>query len=85
MSVIATATNALVGSPITVGSHPTAFGLFIGPAKKPFAGTPGQDNCAGKSVSAVARHYGGLNAAATALGYASVADLQGAIRTFCNG
>jgi YVTN family beta-propeller protein len=85
VSVIDTATNAVVGSPITVGSGPRAFGLFIGSAKAQFAGTPGQGNCAGKSVSAVARHYGGLSVAARALGYASVAELQGAIRTYCNG
>jgi hypothetical protein len=33
-----------------------------------FAGTPGKANCHGQSVSALARQYGGLNAAAAALG-----------------
>jgi YVTN family beta-propeller protein len=33
VSVIDTTTNAVVGSPITVGNQPKAFGLFIQPAK----------------------------------------------------
>jgi YVTN family beta-propeller protein len=85
VSVIATATNTVVGSPIPIGNGPTAFGLFIQPAKAKFAGMPGQANCAGKSVSAVTRRYGGLSAAARVLGYDSVAALQDAIRTYCNG
>ena len=35
VSVIATATNTVTGSPITVGTNPVAFGLFIGPAPAP--------------------------------------------------
>jgi YVTN family beta-propeller protein len=85
VSVIATATNAVVGDPIQVGSSPAAFGLFIQPAKAPFAGKPGTANCGGQSVSTLARHYGGLSAAARALRYASVAALQAAVATYCNG
>jgi probable HAF family extracellular repeat protein len=48
-----------------------------------FRGTPGKANCHGKSVSALARQYGGLNAAAAALGFPSVRALQNAILTFC--
>ena len=47
------------------------------------AGTPGNPNCFGKSISALARQYGGLNAAAAALGYPSVRGLQDAILEFC--
>jgi uncharacterized membrane protein len=50
-----------------------------------FAGTPGKANCHGKSVSALARQYGGLNGAAAALGYADVSALQNAILMFCGG
>jgi uncharacterized repeat protein (TIGR03803 family) len=50
-----------------------------------FAGTPGKPNCHGKSVSALAKQYGGLNSAAAALGYPSVSALQDAIRAFCGG
>jgi uncharacterized repeat protein (TIGR03803 family) len=48
-----------------------------------FAGTPGKPNCFGQSVSALARQYGGLNAAAEALGFPSVRALQKAILDFC--
>ena len=48
-----------------------------------FAGTPGKANCHGQSVSALAKQYGGLNAAATALGFDSVDALQNAIVAFC--
>jgi uncharacterized repeat protein (TIGR03803 family) len=48
-----------------------------------FAGTPGKPNCFGQSVSALAWQYGGLNAAAAALGYPSVRALQKAILEFC--
>ena len=60
-------------------------GLSIGAAwvYGPFAGTPGQANCLGQSVSALARQYGGLNAAAAALGYSYVSALQNAIVAFC--
>jgi hypothetical protein len=48
-----------------------------------FAGTRGYSNCYGQSVAAVTRQYGDINAATSALGYASVPALQTAIRTFC--
>jgi hypothetical protein len=49
----------------------------------PDAGTPGQPNCHGESVSALAHQFGGLHAAASALGFSSVAELQDALRAFC--
>jgi len=48
-----------------------------------FRGTPGKARCYGKSVSALARQYGGLNSSAAALGFPSVRALQNAILTFC--
>jgi Legume lectin domain len=48
-----------------------------------FAGTPGRPNCHGQSVSALAQQYGGLNAAAAALGYSNVQALQEAIMEYC--
>ena len=50
-----------------------------------FAGIPGKTNCHGKSVSALAQQFGGIDAAAAALGFSSVEALQDAIRTFCGG
>ena len=49
----------------------------------PDAGTPGQANCHGESVSALALQFGGLHAAASALGFSSVAALQDGFRAFC--
>jgi len=49
-----------------------------------FAGTPGDPDCHGKSVSALARQFGGIASAASALGFASVQALQAAIKAFCN-
>jgi hypothetical protein len=48
-----------------------------------FARTPGKANCRDKSVFALARQFGGLHAAALALGFPSVQALQDAIRAFC--
>ena len=50
-----------------------------------FAGTPGKPSCLRKSVRALARQYGGLNAAAAALDYPNVPALQNAISDFCEG
>ena len=50
-----------------------------------FAGTPGKPKCFGKSVSALAKQFGGLNNAASTLGYPSVDALQNAIMEFCEG
>jgi hypothetical protein len=49
----------------------------------PQAGTPGLANCHGESVSALAYQFGGLDAAASSLGFSSVDTLQDALRTFC--
>jgi hypothetical protein len=74
----------MVTATIPVGVEPIAFGVFIRPAPR-FAGTPGEANCYGKSVSALVRQYHGLNAAAAALGFSSVRALQNAILAFCEG
>jgi YVTN family beta-propeller protein len=64
VSVIDTASSIVVAV-LPVGNGPTAFGVFIQPR---FAGTPGDANCLGKSISALAQTFGGLNAASIALG-----------------
>ena len=58
---------------------------YYSPAAPMFAGTRGQANCYGQSVSALAQQYGGIPAAAAALKYSSVQVLQEAIRVFCAG
>ena len=80
--VIDTASN-LVLAVVSVGIQPVAFGAFI--RQPPFAGTPREPGCHGKSVSALAEQFGGLPAAATARGFSSVPALQDAINVFCRG
>ena len=48
-----------------------------------YAGTPGKANCRSQSISALVQQYGGLNAAATALGFDSVKALRQSIEEFC--
>ena len=50
-----------------------------------FAGIPGKANCHGQTVSALARQFGGLDRAASALSFPSVQALQDAIRAYCKG
>jgi hypothetical protein len=50
-----------------------------------FAGTPGQANCNGQSVAALAGLYGGLDGAAAALGFSNVSALQKAVSDYCGG
>jgi len=50
-----------------------------------FNGVPGMANCTGQSTSFLATEFGGLGHAATALRFASVADLQNAVAAYCAG
>jgi YVTN family beta-propeller protein len=79
VSVIATGVWP-TGSALTTALVAVSFGVFIQPR---FAGTPGNTNCYGKSVSALAQTFGGLNAAAIALGFPTVQALQTAVNAFC--
>jgi hypothetical protein len=62
--------------------NPSAFVTKIG-ERLVFAGTPGEPNCRGKSVSALAQQYRGLAAAAAALGFPDPQALQEAIDVYC--
>jgi YVTN family beta-propeller protein len=81
VSVIARTTNTVIAT-IPVGTAPDGHGLFIQPGPR-FAGTPGNSNCFGKSVSALVRQFHGLNAAAEALGFRSSRGLEEAVLEFC--
>jgi hypothetical protein len=50
----------------------------------PEAGISGEPNCHGESVSALARQFGGIAAAASTLGFSSVDALQDSLKEFCN-
>ena len=47
------------------------------------AGTPGQEDCQDVTISGLAEQFGGINSAATALGFSSVQALQSSFRVFC--
>ena len=74
-----------IGTDIIDGSPAPTFSMTFSLAGEtiPEAGTPGQANCHGKSVSAVAKQFGGFAPAAAALGFSSVNALQDALNTFC--
>ena len=56
---------------------------FLGNPAPTFAGKRGEADCEGKSVSALARQYGGLPAAAAALKLPGVQALRQAIEQYC--
>ena len=74
-----------IGTDIIDGTPARTFNIAFSLAGEtiPHAGTPGQANCHGKSVSALAHQFGSLHAAAAALGFSSVGALQDAFKTFC--
>jgi hypothetical protein len=49
----------------------------------PEAGVPGEANCHGKTVSALAHQFKGLDAATSALGFSSVDALHEGLKVFC--
>jgi len=74
-----------IGTDIIGGTTPPTFNLTFAVQGEtiPEAGTPGQPNCHGKTVSALARQFGGLDHASVILGFSSVNALQDVIRLFC--
>jgi hypothetical protein len=74
-----------IGTDIIDGSPAPTFNMTFSLSGNtvPNAGIPGQANCHGETVSALARQFGGMDAAAEALGFSSVADLQAGIGQFC--
>jgi uncharacterized repeat protein (TIGR03803 family) len=88
-ALIADTNGNLFGTTFYGGTngHGTVFEVtdsgFVPPSV--FAGTPGNANCYGNSVSALVGQFSGLNGAAAALGFSSVGALQNAIFAFCGG
>ena len=74
-----------IGTDIIGGSPAPTFNMTFSLSGEtvPRAGTPGRANCHGKSVSALAHQFGGLDAAASALGFSSVEALLEAFDAFC--
>jgi hypothetical protein len=49
----------------------------------PTTGTPGEPNCHGLTISALAHQFGDIDSAASALGFSSVRSLQNGFSLFC--
>lgn len=49
----------------------------------PGAGSPGEANCHGTTVSALAHEFGSIDAAAAVMGFSSVQALEDSFRAFC--
>ena len=67
------------------GTPPPTFNMTFSLAGEtvPQAGTPGLANCQGKSTSALAHQFGGIHAAASALGFPGAEALRESFKAFC--
>ncbi len=74
-----------IGTDIIGGTTPPTFNMAFSLTGEtvPQAGTPGQANCHGQSISALAQQFGSPDSAAGTLGFSSVKSLQGAFKLFC--
>ena len=74
-----------IGTDIIGGVAPPTFNMSFSLAGEtvPDAGTPGQPICHGQSISALAHQFGNVDAAASALGFATVHALQNSFALFC--
>jgi hypothetical protein len=70
-----------IGTDIIGGAFNMAFSLTG--ETVPDVGTPGQTNCHGQTISALAHQFGGIGAAASGLGFSNVQALQNAFDLFC--
>jgi hypothetical protein len=71
--------------PATLGATPPTFNMAfsLNGESVPRAGVPGKSNCHGKTISALAHQFGSVDAAAAALGFGSVQELQATFAGFC--
>ena len=74
-----------IGTDIIGGATPPTFNMAFSLSGEtvPVTGVPGKHNCHGKTISALAHQFGGVDAAAEALGFSSVNELQEAFGGFC--
>jgi hypothetical protein len=74
-----------IGADIIGGVTPPTFNMAFSLSGQtvPRTGAPGEPNCHGKSISALAHQFGGIDAAAAALGFSNVKELQDAFVEFC--
>jgi hypothetical protein len=74
-----------IGTDIIDGATPPTFNMTFSLTGEtvPQSGVPGNANCHGKTISALAHQFGGIKAAASALGFSSVDELQETFKAFC--
>jgi len=74
-----------IGTDIVGGAPAPTFNMTFSLAGEtvPEAGTPGQADCHGKTISALAQEFGGADSAASSLGFSSVQALQDGFTLFC--
>jgi hypothetical protein len=74
-----------IGTDIVGGAPAPNFNMTFSLAGEtvPEAGTPGAANCHGKSISGLAQEFGGVDSAASSLGFSSVQALQDGFTLFC--
>lgn len=74
-----------IGTDIVGGVTPPTFNMTFAVTGETVseAGTPGQANCHGNTISALAQQFGGIYSAASTLGFASVQALQDGFTLFC--
>jgi len=74
-----------IGTDIIGGETPTTFNMSFSLTGEtvPEAGTPGQPNCHGQSIDALAHQFGGIRSAASGLGFSTVGALQNGFALFC--
>ena len=74
-----------IGTDIVGGGTPPTFSMTFSLAGEtiPQAGTPGQDDCHGTTISALANQFGNADSAAFDLGFSSVKALQFGFGVFC--
>lgn len=74
-----------IGTDIIGGATPPTFNMTFALAGEtiPEAGTPGQSNCHGETVSAMANQFGSFDEASVTLKFLSVGALQNEVAAFC--
>jgi hypothetical protein len=74
-----------IGTDIVGGSPAPNFNMVFSLTGEtvPEAGTPGVSNCHGQTTAALARQFGGVDSAASSLGFSSVQALQDGFTVFC--
>jgi hypothetical protein len=74
-----------IGTDIIDGETPPTFNMAFSLSGEtvPDVGTPGRPNCHGQSISSLAHQFGGIDAAASILGFSSVGQLQAGFALFC--